>query len=56
MANLRAEPAVQAAQHLEKVGRDGDLAGASQAVQDLDAELNRLRSALAQFRDTMSAE
>jgi PAS domain S-box-containing protein len=56
VANLRAEPAARAAQHLEQVGRDGDLAGAGQAVQDLEAELDRLRTALAEFREAMSAE
>lgn len=45
---FRAEAAVEAAQRLEKMGREGDLDGAEEAVSALAHELDRLKPVLAE--------
>jgi HPt (histidine-containing phosphotransfer) domain-containing protein len=51
VANLQAEPAQQAAHRLEKIGRSGDLEAAPEALDDLEDEVHRLRSALKDLTD-----
>ena len=46
LGNFAAPPAGEAALRLEKIGRDGDLSQASQALGVLDHEVQRLRAAL----------
>lgn len=46
VANFSAEPAVQAAQRLENMGRDGDLHGCVEAEVHLQTELHRLADVL----------
>ena len=46
MACLAARPAVEAAQRLETMGREGDLSGADAAWQVLEQEMERLLPAL----------
>ena len=45
---FKAEAAVDAAQRLEKMGRDGDLDGAEEALSALARELDRLKPVLAE--------
>jgi CheY-like chemotaxis protein/HPt (histidine-containing phosphotransfer) domain-containing protein len=47
VACFAAKPAVEAAQRLETMGRDGNLGGAAAAWASLEGEIERLRSALA---------
>lgn len=47
VGNFGAEAAFQAALRLEKMGRSGDLTGVQEACAALEAEMKRLRPALA---------
>src|SRR5262249_12882436 len=49
MAHFGARTAVNAARTLEEMGRHGDLTGAPQTFATLEAEINRLRPALAEL-------
>jgi PAS domain S-box-containing protein len=49
VSNFAAAEAVQAAQHLEDIGRDGDLRNARASFQVLQESLDRLRTALDQW-------
>lgn len=49
VANLKAEPAREAARRLEEMGRSGTFEEADAALDDLEAEIERLRSALAEI-------
>lgn len=46
VANLQAEPAQQAARRLEEIGRSENLGKAPDALEELEEEIRRLRSAL----------
>jgi HPt (histidine-containing phosphotransfer) domain-containing protein len=46
VSNFAAEPTAQAAQRLEQMGREGDLARSGQALRELEDELERLRPLL----------
>jgi PAS domain S-box-containing protein len=46
IANFSASPAVEAAKHVEQIGRSGDLRGAEEAYDRLRQELDRLTDAL----------
>ena len=50
-----AKPAVTAAARLERMGREGDLAGAEEAWNGLDAALTRLKPALTALTETAGA-
>jgi HPt (histidine-containing phosphotransfer) domain-containing protein len=52
VANLQAEPAREAARRLEELGRSGDMEEATRALDRLDTEIDRLRSALAEMAET----
>jgi HPt (histidine-containing phosphotransfer) domain-containing protein len=47
VGNFAAKTVFQAAQRVEKIGRDGDLGKAEEAYKALEEELDRLRPALA---------
>ncbi len=47
VGNFAAKPAFQAAQRVEQIGRDGDMGEAEEAYRALEAELERLKPALA---------
>ena len=47
VGNFAAKPAFQAAQRIEQIGRDGNMGEAEEAVRVLEAELERLKPALA---------
>lgn len=51
VGNFGAEPAFQAALRLEKMGRTGDLTGVEEACAVLEAEMERLRPALAELAE-----
>lgn len=46
VANLKAQPARQAAKRMEELGRDGNLDDAPEALEKLEQRIGRLRSAL----------
>jgi two-component system sensor histidine kinase/response regulator len=47
VGNFAAKPAFQAAQRVEQIGRDGNMGEAQEAFRALEAELERLKPALA---------
>ena len=49
--SLRAEPASEAAQVLEEIGRSGDFAEAGPALEALEDEIDRLSAALRALRE-----
>lgn len=54
-ANFGAASAVQAAFKIEELGRNGDLAGSRKALPQLEAEMERLQTALNQYMQTSNA-
>lgn len=49
VGNFSAQPAFEAALHVEKMGRDSDLSDCGQAIQTLEQEVSRLQTALREF-------
>jgi len=56
VANLRAEPARRAAHRLEEMGRNESLDDAPDAIDTLEQELERLRTALTTFVEEVQEE
>ncbi len=54
VASLAAQPSYEAAQRLEQMGRSGDLRGVGGACARLQAEVERLKTALTTLRDNAS--
>jgi len=53
VSNLQAEPAQEAARRLEEIGRSDTLEKAPDALQNLEEEIQRLRSALKAYTDEL---
>ena len=53
VSNFCAEPAESAAKRVESMGRGSDLTGVDEAVAALEAEAERLKTALAQLLQSM---
>jgi HPt (histidine-containing phosphotransfer) domain-containing protein len=51
VANLKAEPAREAARRLEEIGRSGAMEDADRALDRLETEIERLRSVLAEMTE-----
>ena len=51
VANLQAEPAREAARRLEELGRSGAVGEADRALDRLETEIDRLRSALVEMAE-----
>jgi len=49
VANLKAEPAREAARRLEELGRSGSIDEADRALEHLESEIKRLRAALTEM-------
>lgn len=49
VANLKAEPAQEAARRLEEIGRSGAMEEADRSLDRLETEIDRLRSVLAEM-------
>jgi signal transduction histidine kinase/HPt (histidine-containing phosphotransfer) domain-containing protein len=50
VCHLGAAPAMDTLQHLEQIGKSGDLSGAAETIQQLDVEIGLLKAALAPHR------
>ena len=53
VGNFCAQPAFQAALHVETIGQNGDLAGCAAGLPPLENELNRLQQELRKFLDEL---
>lgn len=56
VGSLRAEPASEAAQVLEEMGRSGDFTGAEAALETLEDEIGRLKAELRVLREECRGE